>query len=411
MMSLYGLQNSISSFNVLKVTAQSIPNMTVVIGPGGFWNYTYRTVKYVEFFGDITPTIERPKLHPNWVIVAIDGNATIKIIYGIENHKLILPEVPFDHIPLAAIYTSPALDKITNDIIYDIRPYLELSTNDNISNQFINFHKNRHFIKETDNINFRDTARVVPNIFDNQINDKLDIRFDAVHSILTSEGLNVVAGTTVSGGQQFDLIPNPGSSPNYSGQYHSHGTVANPLTEHVMQYNHNLLHSNINDPTFNEKQALQGTSGVPGPNNQYITVADYRLCPNVFPYVATHNIEAYKVLTINLSYASKMTMNGYPFLLGMALNSANVGEIVRVQVAGLITNPNWNFSLDSAVFLGTNGDYDQNFDISHVIPIGVPINPTTILYRPLCDNARPFLITEFGIPIFADTDYIYTNHI
>jgi len=106
----------------LKVTAQDSPNLTVKISAGTFWN---DDSTYIEYAGGNSPTVTRPIMASKvkMVIVAIDLNSNIVLIDGIEIlSNPVLPSVPSDNLPLAALLVNGGISSITTDLIFDIRP-------------------------------------------------------------------------------------------------------------------------------------------------------------------------------------------------------------------------------------------------------------------------------------------------
>jgi hypothetical protein len=106
--------------SMLQVTAQDSPNMTVKIKPGSFWiNGTH----FIEYAGGNSPLIQAPTSGAKWTIVALNKVGVPIILDGeIATNNPELPEVFKDTLPLVAIYVNAGNTKITNDMIFDIRP-------------------------------------------------------------------------------------------------------------------------------------------------------------------------------------------------------------------------------------------------------------------------------------------------
>jgi hypothetical protein len=122
---LYGdeYRKILSNLATLKVEALNMPNMTVQISAGGFWRYTIDGSKYIEFPGGYSPIITAPSSGAKWVIVAITESG---MIINLDGTNIDLPGIPRYRTPLAAIYVQSTTQKITNDMICDIRPLFDM---------------------------------------------------------------------------------------------------------------------------------------------------------------------------------------------------------------------------------------------------------------------------------------------
>jgi hypothetical protein len=109
-------------FANLSVTAKYTPEMRVYISAGGFWNYTSSGMSWIEYAGGNSPEITAPGSNAKWVIVALTSAGSIVLIDGEATASPVLPAIPRGRVPLAAIYVQSDTVKITNDIIFDIRP-------------------------------------------------------------------------------------------------------------------------------------------------------------------------------------------------------------------------------------------------------------------------------------------------
>jgi len=113
--------------NLLKVSAQNIPNMTVKVSPGNFWA---NGNSFIEFAGGNSPIITKPITGSKYVCVVITKFAQLAIIEGPTSATLAiepaLPQLNKDVLPLAIIYIKFNTTIITNDMIYDARPLFNL---------------------------------------------------------------------------------------------------------------------------------------------------------------------------------------------------------------------------------------------------------------------------------------------
>jgi hypothetical protein len=388
-----------ANFSSLKVSACNIPKMAVRIAPGIFWHHLYQTTKCIEYRGGNSPTIKAFDRDDCWVIVAINEKANIVLVYGKYSDNPILPVVPYNLIPLAAVYVINGIKQITSDKIYDLRPFLEIVNNTDNSSQQVNVYKNGEYIATSPNLNFMDGIGIAITATDDKQNNQTKI-------VMNADASNVQgteSGNTVSAGTSFSLIPRVGSLLSWSRFNHKHGTPPDPRVIHEETYDHSLLHLHPNDPTHNEKLALVGTAGLPSDINKYVTVNDYRTIPNAFTFTALYNLDAFKVITTNHTYCSNLDLTTVDNLLGMTLDSALQDNPITVRLCSIIFNPNWNFDTSIAVFLSTNGDISQNITNGPLIPIGVPINATTLLFRPLIDSLNVLSVTTTIAPTTTTT--------
>lgn len=135
---------------------------------------------------------------------------------------------------------------------------------------------------------------------DPQVQRNLNAIYDELNRLraLTANLSGVVESTsTVVGG----LGPPGGSTPSGTGFRHvTAGTedaaaalvinvdvdAAAGIVESKLALN-NPTHSNANDPSAGQKQALAGTSGVPATGNEYVTTSDSRLANKRAPTIAS----------------------------------------------------------------------------------------------------------------------------
>lgn len=113
-------------FEQLKVYAQDIPNKTVKVNPGLFWMNN----ELVEFPGGVSSNILSP-INPKTakIIVITINNQKINIIHGQESSNPEIPIIPENNLPLALIYLQYGNLVITNDMIFDLRPFINIYKN------------------------------------------------------------------------------------------------------------------------------------------------------------------------------------------------------------------------------------------------------------------------------------------
>ena len=105
--------------STLKVKPTDTPSMAVTVSAGTAWFGT----EIVEFDGGTSPTITAPASGYNWFYVCLRNVSDIVILTGTAHATApIVPTVPDDTLPLAAIYVASTDTIITKTMIYDIRP-------------------------------------------------------------------------------------------------------------------------------------------------------------------------------------------------------------------------------------------------------------------------------------------------
>ena len=107
---------------MLKVRAQNTPNMTVRISRGGFWkdeNF------WVETPDASTVAISAPITGARYDLVCLRDNGLPTVVQGTASSNPDLPAVPPRFLPLAAMYIQAGATSITNDVIYDVRPFFK----------------------------------------------------------------------------------------------------------------------------------------------------------------------------------------------------------------------------------------------------------------------------------------------
>ena len=107
---------------LLKVRAQENPNLTVKINPGGYW---VNGQNYVEYVGGNTPNFAVPSSGTKWDVVCLNPFGLIQVITGTPaTNDPQPPTVPKEYLPLAFIYIPTGTTSITQDKVYDARPWL-----------------------------------------------------------------------------------------------------------------------------------------------------------------------------------------------------------------------------------------------------------------------------------------------
>ena len=117
---VYGqyMRNMGADLQMLKVTASTIPNMKVHVEEGN----CIVNRKLVEYAGGTVGPIAVPTVDSYIVVIGLKGAVPV-IIYGnsAENNPVV-PDIPADTIPLAAIVLRYTDTCISQDMIQDIRP-------------------------------------------------------------------------------------------------------------------------------------------------------------------------------------------------------------------------------------------------------------------------------------------------
>lgn len=111
-------------FAPLRVSAQPAPQMTVRIEPGSLYT---STGEYIEYQGGNSPTITAPSADAKWVVVVVNENGQIEVHNGTSSSSPVLPTLPVDVLPLAAVYVGDTATQITSDMVFDIRPLWQIT--------------------------------------------------------------------------------------------------------------------------------------------------------------------------------------------------------------------------------------------------------------------------------------------
>lgn len=105
-----------------------------------------------------------------------------------------------------------------------------------------------------------------------------------------------------------------------------------------------------------------------------------------FNYPAAYPISGHRAVMLNaageLVYASAGVLANADRVLGVTLNAAAAGDVVKVQRSGEVTEPSWSWSPDSPIYLGLDGVLTQTPPAPpgsrFSLVIGVPLSPTTV---------------------------------
>jgi hypothetical protein len=110
-------------FTPLEVSAQTVPDLTVRIEPGSFWTASR---EFKEFGGGNSALLTAASSDAKLVVIAVDDNASINVIDGVESSSPCLPVIPENVIPLAFVFVTTTTTSITSDTVFDIRPLWQL---------------------------------------------------------------------------------------------------------------------------------------------------------------------------------------------------------------------------------------------------------------------------------------------
>lgn len=113
----------IGAYNApLSVAAQDIPNMSVRIRAGSYFN---TQSQFIEYSGGNSPLIVAPVSNAKWVIVALTDAGSVVILDGVASTSPTFPQVPAGHLPLAAVFIASTTLSILPTQVVDIRPFLK----------------------------------------------------------------------------------------------------------------------------------------------------------------------------------------------------------------------------------------------------------------------------------------------
>jgi hypothetical protein len=358
--------------------------MTINISPGGFWSFTNLGKIYVSYPGDDIIVINKLPLANNykWVIVCLDNTGSVILLDGEESNNPEPPMIANNRLPLAAIYTHHDMTSITAQDIYDVRPFFKSTTEDNVTIQKILCYVNEELRADRKRLNFIDNENVTFDIEKNEVLNSSDITIN----LIGSEGgqIAMVPSNSVTIEKAYGMSSDAGTdNGTFSREDHTHGSPTNQLPSHNSAFNHLLIHSPINDPTHNEKLALN-SEVTPSGSNKYVTNSDFRLETNIiFLTNPSHNLLAFKIVNNNLEYASCDDLRDEYLILGMNLDTIiNSDPSSRVQLQGYVRNPEWNWDINSPIYLDLYGDMTQIVPtVGFIKVIAIPISNTEVLLR------------------------------
>jgi hypothetical protein len=158
-------------FATLKVTANSPANMKVKVSEGQFFNGS----KMIEYLGGTSYTVTPSVMHPKWVLISVTINSEIRISYGNESHtNPDVPPVPTNDYPLALVYLQPSVDKITEDMIFDVRPIFKTPFTNH--NELVGINDlNSHTIDSITGLRSTLDSKLDSSQFTNNLDEKADI--------------------------------------------------------------------------------------------------------------------------------------------------------------------------------------------------------------------------------------------
>ena len=110
-------------FEMLKPLAQNSPNMSIYVNEACTWI----NGKLVEYIGGNSPTIIAPGAGlSKWTLVSLTSLGTLVTTDStpVANPN-VLPDPPANVLPIFLIFIKATDTKITNDMIFDVRPFLD----------------------------------------------------------------------------------------------------------------------------------------------------------------------------------------------------------------------------------------------------------------------------------------------
>ncbi len=123
-------------FAPLSVSAQDIPNLTVKIRAGSFFNSHNNLV---EFSGGNSLPLTIPSAGARWSIIGLTDSGAISITDGTAGSAPSVPTLPQGVLPLAAVFVTSSSTAITTPMINDVRPYARSIDNvPNLSAELVN---------------------------------------------------------------------------------------------------------------------------------------------------------------------------------------------------------------------------------------------------------------------------------
>lgn len=102
-------------------------------------------------------------------------------------------------------------------------------------------------------------------------------------------------------------------------------------------------------------------------------------------FTADSTIGGHRVIVLNANeapeYADNSNSSHIHKVMGVTLNAGNAGDTISIVRSGEVVEPTWNWTLNSPVFLGTNGLLTQTPPQSPAVfsqIVGFPKTPTTL---------------------------------
>lgn len=105
---------------MFKCVPQQIPNMSVRVLEGSFW---LNGTSLIEFQAADSAVVTAPTTGAKWVVFCVDNLARIRIVEGpsaLTNPTF--PAIPKNYLPSACAYVKNTDTKITEEMLYDLRP-------------------------------------------------------------------------------------------------------------------------------------------------------------------------------------------------------------------------------------------------------------------------------------------------
>lgn len=124
---------------------------------------------------------------------------------------------------------------------------------------------------------------------------------------------------------------------------------------------------------------IQGPQGLQGPKGDK---GDAAADPE---YVASTALGGHRVVVLNaseqLEYADNTNLTHADKVLGLTTGAVGSGSTVAIRYLGEMVEPSWSWTLNSPIFLGTNGLLTQTRPTapgSFVLQVAFPISATKV---------------------------------
>ena len=108
-------------FAPLSVSPQDIPNLTVKVRAGSFFNSLNQ---FTEFAGGNSAVISAPISNARWSIIGLSDTGVIQVVHGASSFAPTMPDLPAGVLPLAGVYMLSTSTSISSMMITDIRPFV-----------------------------------------------------------------------------------------------------------------------------------------------------------------------------------------------------------------------------------------------------------------------------------------------